>query len=762
MSNFDDISKIQNNASAKALQLEKAIRSGQFKKQIKHDNNNDSKENISSSSDSDDYADEELDEVGALSKNLNEVRKKLSSNKLTVDPTIRKSLAIKSKSYLSLNEEDFKEHNITGFRMMLARSLGSKVVDITLLILTSFYTFLVLVLMGFDRDFYDNNSGVEITFQVIEFIILAIFISDVIARIYAYRGLYFSEKFNIVDIILVSLAVVLAIIDVPVDDPKASAFLRLRGIFRLLRVGVVFLRFEEQSASNINKLKSDVAYSDYKSPLERTLEILTSLKECINDDKFVKDINFCIKHISNGKLYDIEINEPETLGFGNLRRSRRGGILAMEENLWIRSCSSASQTRKLSRMSSVIISVNRKSSSLQNKVGMTKAGKKMLENVDSLSFNIFEFNKELNGGELVAIANMLFEKHNLFKTMKINSSKFLTFTKNIMGGYKHVPYHNKTHGADVAQTLYFFLMKGDWMTKGEMDNLDLISMIVGGSIHDYEHPGYNAAFLMKTNDKLTVRYNDISILENHHLAASFELLNLTENNFLEKVPIEDRKEIRKMMIEMVLSTDMSKHFADLGKFKSRIAAPNFDPSGTDKQLVMNMGMHIADISNPSKPWDVSFKWTEWLYEEFFGQGDKERSLGMQISDLMDRTTINIAKSSIGFIDVIVEPAYVAFSKFLPHIQENIDNIQKNKAKWQGLIGEYQEKVREAQEYFEANPPKVFVEAESDVESSNNTSSVDSSFNASKSGAPQGGPDSSRLGSLLSAENNDHLKVSNKK
>lgn len=230
-------------------------------------------------------------------------------------------------------------------------------------------------------------------------------------------------------------------------------------------------------------------------------------------------------------------------------------------------------------------------------------------------------------------------------------------------------------------------------------------MIIGGAVHDYEHPGFNAAFLMKTNDQLALRYNDISILENHHLAGTFEVLNLSENNIFEKFSVEDKKEVRKMMIEMVLATDMSKHFADLGKFKSRIAAQNFDPAQSDKQLCMNMGMHIADISNPSKKWDISFKWTEVLYEEFFAQGDKERELGMQISDLMDRTTINIAKSSIGFIDVIVEPAYAAFAKFLPHIKENLDNIAANKSKWQNLITEYHEKVIKAQEYFEKNPPK---------------------------------------------------------
>jgi hypothetical protein len=345
---------------------------------------------------------------------------------------------------------------------------------------------------------------------------------------------------------------------------------------------------------------------------------------------------------------------------------------------------------------------------------------------------------------------MLMEKHDLFKILKISTGKFLNFAKTIQANYKKVQYHNKTHGADVAQTLYSFLMKGDWMARGQMDNIDLFSMIIAGCVHDYEHPGFNAAFLMKTNDKLAVRYNDISVLENHHVAATFEVINLTENNIMEKMPLEEKKDVRRMMIEMILSTDMSKHFADLGKFKSRVSASNFDPAEGDKQICMNMGMHIADISNPSKTWEISLKWTEWLYDEFFAQGDKERDLGMQISDLMDRTTINIAKSSIGFVDVIVEPAYVAFEMFQSHLKQNIDNIKINKKKWQDLVGDYQEKVEMAQQFYFENPPKVLIEEDEDAEEDEDSELSETSLRADET-SNQGGIMPFDDGSLESKE-----------
>jgi hypothetical protein len=111
------------------------------------------------------------------------------------------------------------------------------------------------------------------------------------------------------------------------------------------------------------------------------------------------------------------------------------------------------------------------------------------------------------------------------------------------------------------------------------------------------------------------------------------------------------------MISCILATDMSKHFAELGKYKSRVNAEDFDPSTTDKDSTLQMLFHLSDISNPTKPWEVCRKWTDLLFYEFFIQGDDERKRGLNISYLMDRTSTNVAKSQIGFLDVIISPAY---------------------------------------------------------------------------------------------------------
>lgn len=185
----------------------------------------------------------------------------------------------------------------------------------------------------------------------------------------------------------------------------------------------------------------------------------------------------------------------------------------------------------------------------------------------------------------------------------------------------------------------------------------MMSLIVAGACHDHEHPGFNNPYLIDVRDQIALRYNDVSVLENHHIASTFAVMTDPKFNILDKLSKEDFKRSRKVMIDCVLSTDMAKHFAELGKFKSRVGAEDFDVKAGDKEICLHMLFHLADISNATKPWDVCLNWTELLFIEFFNQGDLERQKGNPCSYLMDRTTTNIAKSQIGFLDVIISPAF---------------------------------------------------------------------------------------------------------
>lgn len=78
--------------------------------------------------------------------------------------------------------------------------------------------------------------------------------------------------------------------------------------------------------------------------------------------------------------------------------------------------------------------------------------------------------------------------------------------------------------------------------------------------------------------------------------------------------------MKKRIVSQVLATDMAKHNHDLEILKLKTSDPAFfssNKSEEDKIFLMSIAIHIADVSNPTKKWLLSYKWCLLVYEEFF-------------------------------------------------------------------------------------------------------------------------------------------------
>ena len=68
------------------------------------------------------------------------------------------------------------------------------------------------------------------------------------------------------------------------------------------------------------------------------------------------------------------------------------------------------------------------------------------------------------------------------------------------------------------------------------------------------------------NTKTTQRDRRSSPLENHHLAAAFTVLQQPDYNFAAALPKAQAERFRRVVIELVLATDMKQHFSILSHF----------------------------------------------------------------------------------------------------------------------------------------------------------------------------------------------------
>ena len=108
---------------------------------------------------------------------------------------------------------------------------------------------------------------------------------------------------------------------------------------------------------------------------------------------------------------------------------------------------------------------------------------------------------------------------------------------------------------------------------------------------------------------------------------------------------------------------------------------------------MDILIHAADISNPIKNFHIYAEWTDRILKEYWNQGDHERERNLSVSYLMDRYTVNTAKSQIGFINVIVQPLFEVIKSFLPEVSVCIKNLEENKAMWTEKVPFYEEQLK---------------------------------------------------------------------
>jgi hypothetical protein len=232
----------------------------------------------------------------------------------------------------------------------------------------------------------------------------------------------------------------------------------------------------------------------------------------------------------------------------------------------------------------------------------------------------------------------------------MNRVKLDNFLIEIERGYPETnQYHNRAHAASVLHIAHALLHLGDMAqaTSVAVEDVEvaddrrwlvILSVMLAAITHDYEHQGVNNDFLVKTAHSRATRYNDRSPNENHHVAASFALLKRPEYNFLECLNVIEFTQVRKLVIELVLATDMAENnrllsaFKDVSKPSAGDAAngsPNgFRPSSPKEgSMALQMVLKCADLGHLSLSWTAHLHWVRYSNPSFSHKGTRKSARG---------------------------------------------------------------------------------------------------------------------------------------
>jgi len=304
-----------------------------------------------------------------------------------------------------------------------------------------------------------------------------------------------------------------------------------------------------------------------------------------------------------------------------------------------------------------------------------------LEGIDRWDWDIFELESVCKDHVLEVVGWHLLQAWDMPNKFHISHITLHNWLAYVQSSYIDTEYHNATHAADVTQSVHFMLKTAKG--KDFLSDVQVLALLLAAMVHDIGHDGCNNLYHKNKVTERAISFNDQSIQENFHAKNIFsQMSQVPEINIFQHFNANQHREMRRMLIELILATDMTKHFTMLTDVRNELdkRGPRAEDWAESQELLMATILHTCDVSNPAKPRPLAIKWTDRVLAEFFKQGDLEREQGLPVSPQCNRHTTSRAASQMGFIRFIIQPTFTVLSQILPTVKTIVlptirDNFQ---------------------------------------------------------------------------------------
>jgi len=316
----------------------------------------------------------------------------------------------------------------------------------------------------------------------------------------------------------------------------------------------------------------------------------------------------------------------------------------------------------------------------------------------SLQLQSFSFTDvELEDIDTLTASIRMFHDLDLVKRFNLEPKTMCQWILTVKKNYRpEVLYHNWRHAFNVAQVMFSSLINSGWWEG--LGSITCLGLLVACLCHDLDHRGTNNSYQMATNSPLAKLYST-STLERHHLNQALIILNLDGNRIFDNLTSAEYTAVLSVIEEAILATDLSLHFAHLGRLKnlSKEGPAGLDWENPEKvSITMAALMTASDLGATTKPWQFQRKIAGMVAEEFWYQGDLEKAqLSTPLVPMMDRELRHeLPRLQVGFCEGVCLPVYRALTCLSPALQPMEEAVIFNRDRWAELAENNQEDEEE--------------------------------------------------------------------
>ncbi|KAJ8248635.1 hypothetical protein GJAV_G00244120 [Gymnothorax javanicus] len=327
------------------------------------------------------------------------------------------------------------------------------------------------------------------------------------------------------------------------------------------------------------------------------------------------------------------------------------------------------------------------------------------KDVDLLEFHFSDF--PLSEHDLIKCGIRCFFELKVVEKFKVPAETLVRWMYTIRKGYRDITYHNWRHGFNVGQTMFALLMTGT--LKKYYSDLEAFAMVAAGFCHDIDHRGTNNLYQTKSASPLAKLHGN-SVMERHHLEYSKTLMENEDLNIFQNLQKRQFETVQHLFDVCIIATDLALYFKKRTLFQKIVEhtsnmadekeITNFvSNNATRKEIIMAMMMTSCDLSAITKPWEVQSKVALMVANEFWEQGDLERTvLDQKPIPMMDRNhAAELPKMQCGFIDFVCAFVYKEFAKFHKELVPMLNGLMGNRMHWKALADEHEAKMKALEE-----------------------------------------------------------------
>lgn len=225
----------------------------------------------------------------------------------------------------------------------------------------------------------------------------------------------------------------------------------------------------------------------------------------------------------------------------------------------------------------------------------------------SLKFDVFELREKVQENLLLDLTNHVFEQQNYFQDCDIDPEVFGQFVRKLQDSslFKKVITRRRTTTRPTRRTCSRAAASScsssssaSWPSSRSTNRSTCWSRPASTTSatrtfsRQFNFRGFTNKLLARTNDELAIVYNgtqtysDQSVIQHYSLTCAFR--------YMARFPIFQaytpavQQATRQSIIQLVLSTDMTRHFQDLNQLNSRINQKDFDLTAKDKNIAMQV------------------------------------------------------------------------------------------------------------------------------------------------------------------------------